>query len=219
MKPILQYQDLIQVPVIDSGEPILIVQDVAPEIACVYEKQDMRPYLGDQFALRKGTIERLKNAAIALQKLGSDLTFRLVYAYRHPNVQLAYFEKRREILIQENPNLSQEEMIAKTHLFVASPDVAGHPTCGAVDITIEGPHGPIDMGSGIADFTSNNIETFSEGLSETQQKNRQLLRTILMDAGFAPFDGEWWHFSYGDKEWAAYYQKPNALYDQIVFEK
>jgi D-alanyl-D-alanine dipeptidase len=39
----------------------------------------------------------------------------------------------------------------------------------------------------------------------------------MLGVGFAPFDGEWWHFSYGDKEWAAYYNKPNAVYEQIDF--
>ncbi|MDR3125675.1 MAG: hypothetical protein LBU20_01195 [Candidatus Nomurabacteria bacterium] len=27
----------------------------------------------------------------------------------------------------------------------------------------------------------------------------------MMSQGFAPYDGEWWHFSYGDREWAAWY--------------
>jgi D-alanyl-D-alanine dipeptidase len=37
----------------------------------------------------------------------------------------------------------------------------------------------------------------------------------MTSVGFAPFDGEWWHFSYGDREWAYFYKKKNALYGQI----
>ncbi len=33
-------------------------------------------------------------------------------------------------------------------------------------------------------------------------------------AEFAPFWGEWWHYSFGDCEWATYYEKPNAIYSQ-----
>jgi D-alanyl-D-alanine dipeptidase len=42
-----------------------------------------------------------------------------------------------------------------------------------------------------------------------------LLRSVMLQAGFAPFDGEWWHFSYGDREWAYYYKKKYALYSQV----
>ncbi len=39
----------------------------------------------------------------------------------------------------------------------------------------------------------------------------------MLTAGFAPFDGEWWHFSFGDREWARFYGAENALYEQIQF--
>ena len=48
-------------------------------------------------------------------------------------------------------------------------------------------------------------------------KNRMLLRAVMMSAGFAPFVGEWWHFSYGDKEWAKYVGNEVAPYDQLDF--
>jgi D-alanyl-D-alanine dipeptidase len=37
----------------------------------------------------------------------------------------------------------------------------------------------------------------------------------MVAAGFAPFYGEWWHFSYGDREWAAVYGEPAALYGPL----
>jgi hypothetical protein len=45
--------------------------------------------------------------------------------------------------------------------------------------------------------------------------NRKMLRDAMMAEGFAPYDGEWWHFCYGDKEWAFYYKKDKALYNQV----
>lgn len=59
--------------------------------------------------------------------------------------------------------------------------------------------------------------TFSPFVSREAWEARQLLRRAMMSAGFAPFDGEWWHFSYGDKEWARFYRRPGALYDQVAF--
>ena len=37
----------------------------------------------------------------------------------------------------------------------------------------------------------------------------------MVAEGFAPFDGEWWHFSYGDREWAAFYGLSQTLYAHI----
>lgn len=217
MKGILQYRDLVGIPVAESGEPMVIVQDEAPEIICRYAKPDMASYLGDRFALRAGTVERLKSAADSLQNFRPNARLRLAYGYRHPDVQMSYFEQRKREVHNRATTLSEEQLISATHLLTASPDVAGHPTGGAIDVTIDGEDGSLDMGSGIADFSSDKIETFANGLTDLQRSNRELLRRVLLNAGFAPFDGEWWHFSYGDREWAAYYKKPNAIYDQVAF--
>jgi D-alanyl-D-alanine dipeptidase len=32
-------------------------------------------------------------------------------------------------------------------------------------------------------------------LTEKQKKNRNLLRQTMLDAGFLPFEYEWWHFT------------------------
>jgi D-alanyl-D-alanine dipeptidase len=41
----------------------------------------------------------------------------------------------------------------------------------------------------------------------------------MMNEGFAPYDGEWWNFSYGDKEWACYYKKEMSLYNQVNIKR
>mgnify|MGYP001611632141 CR=1 FL=1 len=217
MRPILQYIDLINIQVIESNEPLCVVQTVVPEITCIYEKPDMAKYLGEQFVLRDGTVKRLKLAAKDLRGRNPNYRLRLTYGYRHPDIQRVYLEKRKREVIERFPDLTKQELIAKTHLLTASPDVAGHPTGGAIDITITDPNEILDMGGRIADFSNACIETFAPGLTDEQTANRALLRDILMQQEFAPFDGEWWHFSYGDREWAAYYGKPNAIYDQIAY--
>lgn len=37
---------------------------------------------------------------------------------------------------------------------------------------------------------------------DQQKENRFLLQDLMLLVGFAPYYGEWWHFSYGDREWA-----------------
>ena len=46
-------------------------------------------------------------------------------------------------------------------------------------------------------------------------KNRMLLKNVLENAGFKNYPQEWWHYSYGDKMWAAYSFKKKAFYGFI----
>ena len=59
------------------------------------------------------------------------------------------------------------------------------------------------------------MPVFAPGITEEQRENRLLLRRVMKEQDFAPFDGEWWHFSHGDREWAALSAAPLAKYQQI----
>lgn len=95
------------------------------------------------------------------------------------------------------------------HEKIAVPEVACHPTGGAVDVTIYDIENQkeLDFGSKIHDFSSDICYTFYKNISDDEKENRMLLRRLMLNEGFAPYDGEWWHFSYGDREWAFYYKK------------
>jgi D-alanyl-D-alanine dipeptidase len=51
-----------------------------------------------------------------------------------------------------------------------------------------------------------NDKTFtkSKKISPEENKNRRILSDAMQKAGFANYPAEWWHFSYGDRLWAAY---------------
>ena len=87
----------------------------------------------------------------------------------------------------------------------------------AVDVTIIDATGQdLDMGTGIADYSDPQlIHTFDPRITEEQRNNRLVLHDLMVDQGFAPFYGEWWHFSYGDREWAAFNHKKIARYGAI----
>jgi len=214
---ILSYAEVKAITPGDSPEPLVDLRGKSPLIHCEYEKMDMLPYTGESMLLRSSVAERLVQAAELLAREVPGSLLKLVYAYRHPEVQTRYFERESRRIRERNPEISEAELQAKAHLFVAVPEVAGHPTGGAVDVTILGTDGaPLDMGTGIADFTDEErITVFSTRITPEQRTNRMLLRRAMMSAEFAPFDGEWWHFSYGDREWAAYYGKSSALFGPI----
>ncbi len=72
----------------------------------------------------------------------------------------------------------------------------------------------LDFGTELLDFSTEKCFTFSDEISDEAKKNRMLLRDIMMEVWFAPYDGEWWHFSYWDVEWACFYWEDNAIYGQ-----
>ncbi len=217
---ILTYHDLFQIKAGENNEKLVSLNEFAPEILCQYEKMDMLSYIGNEIFVRHTVASMLLQASNFLKQQDSDYVLKVVYGYRHPEVQQKYFDKRKGDIKKQEPNLSENDLNAKTHLFVAAPDVAGHIVGGAVDITITSRPGDLDMATKIADYSDEKkIQTFYKNLSSKQKNNRILLHDIMVKVGFAPFYGEWWHFSYGDKEWAAFYGKSSSLYSPIYFRK
>lgn len=218
-QPILTYDDLAKIAPGTSDEKLADVRAYDKSIVAQYNKLDMKSYTGDTILVRDSVAQKLAAVNQALQARG--YTLKVVYGYRSLAVQEKYFTKRKQELAAEQPDMSDKDLNNYTHQFVAVPDVAGHPTGGAVDLTVLGGNGQeLDMGTAIADYTDpEKIQTFGPGLLQTQQANRQLLHDLMTAQEFAPFYGEWWHFSYGDKEWAAFYNKKTALYGAITYKK
>lgn len=216
---IASYKKLLKIKVDDSGEEMVNISKTLKNCICVYEKFDMVKYLGNDIWVRKTVAKKLATISRKLRKRFPYFKLKIVYGYRHPSIQKKYFSKQNKILKLQYPQTTPERLNELTHSMVAFPKVSGHPTGGAIDITITTSKGDLDMGTKIADYSNpKKIKTFTKLLTKTQTKNRKLLHDLMVTENFAPFYGEWWHFSYGDKEWAWFYEKENALYDQIKLQ-
>lgn len=208
----LGYKDYAIVPVASMNEKLVPIPTSSNLAACQIDA-DMLPYTGKQIYVREGVLQRLQNAAQPLSEHDSSLQLEVVYGYRALEIQKKLFAQNKAGL---RTKYKGAELIAATHRLVAVPEVAGHPAGAAVDIQIVKNGKSLDFGTNIWTFVSDSY-SFSPFVSKDAWANRQLLRRVMMAADFAPFDGEWWHFSYGDKEWARYYRKPCALYEQWDF--
>ncbi len=96
----------------------------------------------------------------------------------------------------------------KMYEIVNNPRYVAKPTKGsnhnrgqAVDIALADENGNLlDMGNEFDDFSE--LSHYSaKGISKEGKKNRRLLRKIMMQAGFTPYDSEWWHFDYMKKQY------------------
>lgn len=107
--------------------------------------------------------------------------------------------RRVQYLFWNALNMPEEER-AK---YVADPEEGSiHNYGAAVDLTLANEEGkPLDMGTGYDFFgelayPSKEKELLAKGdLSKEQIRNRQMLRGVMMRAGFKPIKTEWWHFN------------------------
>jgi D-alanyl-D-alanine dipeptidase len=70
------------------------------------------------------------------------------------------------------------------------------------------------MGTGCQEIDMKSV-TASDEISAEAQKNRRILVEALESAGLINYPAEWWHFSYGDHQWAFLTGKTQALYGPI----
>jgi len=211
----LKYSDLISISVKDCGEEMINLSR-CDWIRTRQIDERMTKYTGKDIFTRKYVVNRLRIATKLLQKTLPAVSLEVVYGYRALEIQTKLFDAYWNKLGTKYTD--ESELLEAVHRLVAVPEVSGHPTGGAIDLQIVDLDGnSIDFGTKIWEFV-NDSYTFSPFVSKRAWQNRQLLRGVMISSGFAPFDGEWWHFSYGDREWACYYGKRNAIYDQIEFK-
>ncbi len=208
----LEYNDYADMPVKATREALVSIPTNA-NLTARQADTAMLAYTGKRVFVRSTVLQKLKLAARLLGNQDASLQLEVAYGYRALEIQAQLFKKYKARLA---PQLQGQELLAAVHRLVAVPEAAGHPAGAAVDIQICRNGEPLDFGTKLHQFVPDTF-TFSPFVSTEAWANRLLLRRVMLQAGFAPFDGEWWHFSYGDKEWAAYYDEQAALYEQLNF--
>jgi D-alanyl-D-alanine dipeptidase len=201
-RSLVTYQNLLTIEDGISTEEFVLLDD-NPQLPLFghYQKLTDMQVAFPRVPVRQTVYEKLMDAATQLQKIRPDLSLQVTYGYRSPAVQAEYFAQYSQLQFGRT-DLSEEEKEV-IHRLIAVPTVAGHPTGGAVDVTLvnSATGQMLDCGSTLYDLEDINIFYYSPLVTGEPQRNRQLLRDIMTKQEFFPFDGEWWHFSYGDGEW------------------
>ena len=171
--------------------------------------------------LRKAVYEKLKIFAQDLKE--KNYKIKIYDAYRSYENQEKAWKRRYEETKKEFPSLSETEIERRTSLKVSKitdkANVGGHQTGGAIDITlVDKNNKELNMGTPYS-VHNTKTKTYSKELTEEERKNRLLLLNSLKKLGFNNFPNEWWHYSYGDKMWAAYNFKKTCFYGYIEPKK
>ncbi len=198
----------------DNGELLVDLEKIESAIICDYRRTNSSIH---SILVRRSLADKLHRIQKQLETFDSRMQLIVVEGYRPFAYQENYYLKELVIQFQKNPTLDFQMLLEQTHQFVALPSVAGHPTGGAIDLTIACAGEELDMGTKIADFSLPHLlPTYSNAVNAEQKERRLLLHDLMLAEGFAPFYGEWWHFSFGDREWAAFYGLSQALYSPLI---
>jgi D-alanyl-D-alanine dipeptidase len=163
--------------------------------------------------VRKTVAEKLATVKKSLKAINTDYELFIFEGYRSLEKQRAGFGKA---LTRCNGDAEA------AHTQSADPTVAGHPTGGAVDVAIRSVKTGelLDFGCGRSDWAAGEkIYTNSPLVTDIARQNRDLLCSVMTQQGFVNYPLEWWHFSYGDREWAAITGNDTAIYSQQQLKK
>jgi len=120
---------------------------------------------------------------------------------KYPKYRLLVLDAARPLSVQQK--MWDAVKGTPNNIYVANPRKTGlHNYGAAVDVTITNNYGiAIDMGTpfdyfGLEAQPAKEKEMLKQGkLTQEQLDNRQLLRSVMNQAGFVTYQREWWHFN------------------------
>jgi D-alanyl-D-alanine dipeptidase len=212
------YLDLLKTQVKECNEELVKADYFDSSIILKESEINLFPCDNSQenWLVRKEVAQKLAYVNKKLMNLFGHLCVYISSGLRNSGVQDKVFYKYRDALAQKRQTFTNlYDFIEEINQHIAVPTVAGHLTGGAVDITIydTSREATLDMGSLMYELLSDKISWKAKSLTYEQQKNRMLLYHLMVSEEFAPTMSKWWQFSYGDRQWAVYYNKPHAIYD------
>lgn len=175
------------------------------KISMQYPKLKMKNAI-DKCFLRKEVQERLR---LASTYLPDGYSFLILDAYRPFKLQeelyYTYYEKIvKEFNLNSLSKDKKDEVISK---YVSIPikdrlHAPLHTTGGAIDLTLLYNGKTVNMGAEFDEFTKRSNTNYYEGKNELLNNNRKILYNAMIKAGFVNLESEFWHFDYGDSNWA-----------------
>jgi D-alanyl-D-alanine dipeptidase len=203
---------------VDKIRAIKIIENNEPLVPIV-ENKKLILLKGHKFlmpVLRKSVSNFLTQAS---QNLPNGYKLLIVTAYRPLWMQKKLWRARLWQMAKRYPLkiiFNYSKWKREVGKYTSPPGGSSHQCSAAVDVTlIDGNGNLVDMGTALTDF-GEKVNTYSEQISDKQKENRKILYDTMIKAGFINYPLEWWHYSYGDRMWAAYSEKMECIYGPII---
>lgn len=212
-RDIIPENELDKIQIIECGEPMVKIPTENGK--AVVQMSDERK----KFEISEGRTDNVMYVRETVAKmlrqvedaLPNGYQLLIFDAFRPVEYQAKRFNERLEKFRTEFTDKTEEEIRAITFKYIFPPNMdpqkpSPHSTGGVLDLTLSYNGEPIDMGTGYGNYDKDRelIPTNSEQVTKEQRENRRFLVRLMLEAGFANYPGEWWHYMYGDREWVAY---------------
>ena len=179
------------------------LKDIAPSIRIELRYFSNNNFIGkpidgynsNSLVITERTAKSLKK--IQQELLKKELSLKIFDGYR-PQQAVDHFVRWAKVLndtimkAQYYPKVKKKNLFKKGYIAEKS----GHSRGSTIDLTIINIKADeaLDMGSEY-DFFGIQSHPLYKNISKKQKKNRMLLRKIMLDNGFKPYENEWWHFT------------------------
>jgi len=161
-------------------------------------------------------MDKLNKAAALLPK---GYYLKLRDAYRPLAFQEYYYKKTYKKLKRMYKTYSDRQIkkLLNSLVYPLDVDVSPHSTGGAIDVNLTK-----DLKTGhIVKLSTKKLPKYEQNeitnkkIPKEIQKNRKILYKAMTNAGFVNNPEEWWHYSFGDKDWAMSENKKYAIYGKV----
>lgn len=169
-------------------------------------------YEGHEVICTKALADRLKKVQASLKKAHPNYSLKILDAYRPARAVEHIKRWARDLTDQKTkakyyPDIDKKDLLGT---FVAAKR-SSHSRGSTVDLVImDEKTGQLDFGP---DYFGDYPHINYKGLTQTQKKNREMLRKLMLQHGFKPYDAEFWHFTLKDEPFPKTYfdfKIPNA---------
>ena len=194
----------------------IIINESDEILVDIIETDRLKLHKNIPLKIREKVYSMLLEASLLLPE---NLNLVVIDGLRSLEIQKKSWDAAFNHFQKEYPNESFESIDNRTALVVARPlPLANHNCGGAVDVyLVNNDGGVLDMGTEIVAVKDGYKKTmmFSSEITKEQINNRSILRETMIKVGFVYYPGEWWHYCYGDRMWAVYYDKKDCFYGPV----
>ncbi len=207
--------DLLDFPFVTdfSGEKLVSLRNM--ESIAVDETRSRIASKSEYFCFVRETVSDMLREAS--ERLPQGYRFLVKEGYRPASIQERSFNRVLEAYKNRYADKTESELYTIVSRYVAPIRVAGHPTGGAIDVTLMKNGTEVFMGTEFndePDETENRTYLNAENITREEHELRTILAKALGGAGFVNYPPEWWHWSFGDKYWA-YRTAERVKYESI----
>jgi D-alanyl-D-alanine dipeptidase len=201
----LPIEQIRNIEIKETNEPLVEIVETE-KIKLLLDHKYLSPYL------RNSAREFLYKAA---ENLPDGYKLLIVTAYRPVWMQEELYRRRMKQLVRKHPFLlifQYPRWRKMVNRYTSPPGGSSHQYGGAVDVMVIDTLGNrLDMGTALTDF-GEKVHTENKLITDEQRRNRKLLYDAMTAVGFVNYPLEWWHYSYGDRMWAAYTGRKECFY-------